>query len=163
MRWRRRLEPWGSHQEEARVLKWETSVALTELPGWPLLKVLEVLEVESVLWARAECVVLTAARSEDWFTSSLLKGAGNERRAFGRILFDLVKSPALHCTCGRPAWKSRQPGPSSASFERPADHKYYVVLTYQQTILLTLSRAVICETHEYDYSPRQMLALAGEC
>jgi hypothetical protein len=68
MRWRRRLEPWGSHQEEARVLKWETSVALTELPGWPLLKslvVLEVLEVESVLCARVECVVLTAARNED--------------------------------------------------------------------------------------------------
>ena len=30
MRWRRREEPWGSHQDEARVLKCDTSVALTE-------------------------------------------------------------------------------------------------------------------------------------
>lgn len=31
IRWRSREEPWGSHHEEARALKWETSVALTEL------------------------------------------------------------------------------------------------------------------------------------
>ena len=50
------------------MLKWETSVALTELPGWPLLKslvLLETFEVESVLCARIECVILTAARSDD--------------------------------------------------------------------------------------------------
>jgi hypothetical protein len=47
------------------VLKWETSVALTELPGWLLLEVVEALEVESVLCARTKCVLLTAARRED--------------------------------------------------------------------------------------------------
>lgn len=31
MRCRRRELPWGSHQEEAKALKWETSVSLTEL------------------------------------------------------------------------------------------------------------------------------------
>jgi len=30
MRWRRRDEPLGSHHVEARALKWETSVGLTE-------------------------------------------------------------------------------------------------------------------------------------
>ena len=33
MRWRRRLEPCGSHHAEASVLKWETSAWLTELWG----------------------------------------------------------------------------------------------------------------------------------
>ncbi len=30
MRWRRREEPWGSHHVDARALKWEISVGLTE-------------------------------------------------------------------------------------------------------------------------------------
>lgn len=30
MRWRMREGPWGSHQEEARALKWATSEALTD-------------------------------------------------------------------------------------------------------------------------------------
>jgi hypothetical protein len=30
MRWRSREEPWGSHQVEARALKWEISVGETE-------------------------------------------------------------------------------------------------------------------------------------
>ena len=30
MRWRRRDEPWGSHHVDARALKWEISVGLTE-------------------------------------------------------------------------------------------------------------------------------------
>lgn len=31
MRWRSREEPWGSHHDDARALKWEISVGLTEL------------------------------------------------------------------------------------------------------------------------------------
>lgn len=31
MRWRRREEPWGSHHVDARALKWEISVGLTEV------------------------------------------------------------------------------------------------------------------------------------
>lgn len=34
MRWRSLLEPCGSHHDEARALKCETSVALTEEEGW---------------------------------------------------------------------------------------------------------------------------------
>lgn len=30
MRWRRREEPWGSHHVDARALKWDISVGLTE-------------------------------------------------------------------------------------------------------------------------------------
>lgn len=30
MRWRRREGPWGSHQDDARLLKWEISSGLTE-------------------------------------------------------------------------------------------------------------------------------------
>lgn len=62
---------------------------MTELPTWLALGGLE-----SVVWVRMECVVrsagLTAARIDGCVATSLRKGAGNERRVFGRILSGLV-------------------------------------------------------------------------
>lgn len=67
------------------MLKWETSVSLTELPTWLALGGLE-----SVVRVRMEGVVrtagLTVARIDDCVAASLRKGAGNERRVFGRIV-----------------------------------------------------------------------------
>jgi hypothetical protein len=85
MRWRRRLEPWGSHHSEAKVLKWETSVSLTELPTWLALGGLE-----PVAWVRMEYAVRTAglkaARVDDCVATSLRKGAGNEKIVLVRIV-----------------------------------------------------------------------------
>lgn len=67
------------------MLKWETSVSLTELPTWLALGGLE-----SVAWVRMECVVRTAglktARVDDCVAISLRKGAGNESMVLTRIV-----------------------------------------------------------------------------
>ena len=67
------------------MLKCETSVSLTELPTWLALGGLE-----SVVRVRMDGVDrtagLTAARIDGCVTISLRRGAGNERRVFGRIL-----------------------------------------------------------------------------
>jgi hypothetical protein len=86
MRWRRRLEPCGSHHSEARVLKCETSVWLTELPAW-----LVVLGGwESVVCLRIEgdvrWVEVMAARTSGCVATSRRKGAGSERRVLGGIV-----------------------------------------------------------------------------
>jgi hypothetical protein len=117
MRCRRRLEPCGSHHSEARVLKWETSVWLTELPAW-----LVVLGGwESVVCLRIEHGVrgmeVMAARTKGCVATSRRKGAGSERRVLGGIvaarerfvLFpkdlvdDEVQLPRLATAC--PAWR----------------------------------------------------------
>ena len=83
IRWRRRLDPWGSHQSEANVLKCETSDALTELvgaAGWA-----------SVAWLRvdgARCVdvvPMSACRRADCVMIALRRDAGSESIALKRI------------------------------------------------------------------------------
>jgi hypothetical protein len=67
------------------VLKWETSVSLTELPTWLALGGLE-----SVVRLRMEDMVrttgLNAARVDDCIATSLRKGAGNESMVLVRIV-----------------------------------------------------------------------------
>ena len=67
------------------MLKWETSVSLTELPTWLALGGLE-----SVVRERMEDVARTAglmtARVGGCVATSLRRGAGSERKVFGRIV-----------------------------------------------------------------------------
>lgn len=62
MRCRRREEPWGSHHEEARAEKWESSLGETEVWGFEL--VVEIERVEACDRRRKERLRREVARKD---------------------------------------------------------------------------------------------------